>query len=258
MRASSPIRVAATVTAVAVLGSPCLARAQATTETSREHLSLLDRPHTIAVVELGILALPTAPISPSNRGGSTPLGPIGTGDATIETGLHLLYRATREWAFGAGGLLAPHPTSDSTYGATTGGGQTRTHSRSYLFLGAEARYFPLRSRWIEGWFGLSGGAMIVADRFTNDNAPTSPPLVGTPTVTVTTEGFALGVEAGIDYLVTDNWVIGVTLSAQRWLLPDEKPFSQATSCDPIGDCPTLTGSVAAFQGGLTVGYRIAL
>jgi hypothetical protein len=256
MRASSIVRA---VTAALALAAPSAAHAQSSPDDStHEHPSLLDRPHTVALLESGILALPTAPISPSNRGGQTPLGPIGTGDATVEIGIHLLYRATREWAFGATGYLAPHPTSDSTYGATTGSGLERTHSRSYLFLGVEARYYPLRSRWIEGWFGLTAGAQIVADRFTDDNAPTSPPLVGTQTVTVSTEGFALGLGAGIDYLVTDNWVIGFALSAQRWLLPDQKPFSQETSCDPIGDCPTLTGSVGAFQGGVTVGYRIAL
>ena len=254
-----PYLVTTALTAAAVL-APSVASAQSTSSEGGhdEHPSLLDRPHTVAILEAGILALPTAPISPSNRGGSTPLGSIGSGDATVETGLHVLYRATREWAFGAGALFAPHPTSDSTYGTVTGSGLTRTHTRSYLFFGAEARYFPLRSRWFDGWFGLTGGALIVADRFTDDAAPTSPPLVGTPTVTVSTEGFALGVQAGVDYLVTDNWVIGLTLGAQRWLLPNEKPFSQETSCDPIGDCPTLTGSVGAFVGGLTIGYRVPL
>ena len=43
--------------------------------------------------------------------------------------------------------------------------------------------------------------------------------------------------------------LGLALRADRWLLPDRKPFSQQTSCDPIGDCPTLTGSVAAFELG---------
>jgi opacity protein-like surface antigen len=235
---------------------PRAARAQS--DATDPHPSLLDRPHTVAMLEAGIIALPSTPISQSNRGGSTPLGPIGSGDATLQTGLELLYRPTRDWAFGVGALFAPHPTSDSTYGAETNTSITRTHSRSYLFLGAEARYYPLRSRWLEGWFGLTGGAVIIADRFTDDNAPVAPPLVGTSTVTVSTEGFGLGVQAGVDYLVTDNWVIGFALGAQRWLLPSEKPFSQETSCDPIGDCPTVPGSVAAFQGGFTVGYRIAL
>jgi opacity protein-like surface antigen len=256
-RSRRPAVFCAALAAAAALGSARAALAQDSTEAPSTHPSLLDRPHTVAILEAGIIALPTAPISPSNRGGSTPIGHIGSGDATVLAGLHLLYRATREWTFGAGALFAPSPTSESNYQGTSGL-LARTHSRSYLFMGAEARYFPLRSRWIEGWFGLSGGVLIISDRFTDDNAPTAPPLVGTATTTVSTEGFSLGVGAGLDYLVTDNWVIGLALGAERWLLPNEKPFSQETSCDPIGDCPTLTGSVAAFEGGLTVGYRIPL
>src|ERR1700716_2228648 len=75
------------------------------------HPILLDRPHTVAEFELGVIALPDVPISSANRGGSTFVGTVGSGDATVQTGLHLLYRATREWAFGAVGLFAPNPTS---------------------------------------------------------------------------------------------------------------------------------------------------
>jgi hypothetical protein len=225
-------------------------------EGKHEHPSLLDRPQTVAEAEVGILALPTAPISPSNRGGSTPLGAVGNGDATVQTGVHLVYRASREWAFGAGALFAPRPTSDPNAGGASG--LSRTHSRSYLFLGGEVRYFALRSRWFEGWFGLTSGALIVADRFSTDNIPAVPSILGTNTVTVSTEGFAIGAQVGADYLVNDNFVIGLALRADRWLLPSEKPFSQQTSCDPIGDCPTLTGNIAEFEMGLTFGYRIAL
>ncbi|HEY3820485.1 MAG TPA: hypothetical protein VGL81_25140 [Polyangiaceae bacterium] len=225
-------------------------------ETKQEHPSLLDRAHTVAEAEAGIIVLPSAPISASNRGGSTPLGSVGNGDATVLTGVHLLYRATREWAFGAGALLAPRPTSDPNAGG--GGDLPRTHSRSYLFLGGEIRYFPLRSRWLEGYFGLTSGALIIADRFSTNNVPAVPSILGTSTVTVSTEGFAVGLEAGLHYLVNDSFVIGLALRADRWILPAEKPFSQETSCDPIGDCPTLTGSVAAFELGLTFGYRIPL
>src|ERR1019366_8100006 len=132
------------------------------------------------------------------------------------------------------------------------------HSRDYLTLGGEARYFPLRSRWLEGWFGLTAGAVIIGDRYTNNSAKPVQPILGNNTNTVSTEGFAVGVEMGADYLITDKWVIGLAVRADRWVLPQEKPFSQQTSCDPEGDCPTLTGSVAAFEFGLTAGYRLAL
>jgi hypothetical protein len=226
-------------------------------ELSMEHLALTDRPHTVAELEGGIITLPSAPISQANRGGATPLGTVGNGDATVETGVHLLYRANREWAIGAGALFAPRPTSDPNYGGAQPG-LSRTHARSYLFLGGEARYFPLRSRWFEGWFGLTAGALIIGDRFTTNAGSLPAPILGTQTLTVSTEGFAVGVEVGADYLITDQWVVGLALRADRWILPSQKPFSQESSCDSVGDCPTLTGGVAAFELGVTVGYRIAL
>jgi hypothetical protein len=223
---------------------------------TREPTSVLDRPHTIAVLEAGIIALPSAPISASNRGGSTPLGSVGNGDATVQTGIHLLYRPSRDWAVGAGAIFAPHPTSDDNYLAPSL--PKRTHSRSYLFLGGEGRYYPFHTRWFEAWVGATAGSIIIADRFTTDDVPAVPTFLGTPTVTVSTEGFSVGIQAGADYLITDQWVVGFALRADRWFLPAEKPFSQETSCDPLGDCPTLTGSVAAFEGGITIGYQLPL
>jgi hypothetical protein len=239
---------------VAAIAIPKVAAAQETAQ--HEHQSLLDRPHTVLNLEAGILALPNAAISTSNQGGATPLGTVGSGDATLQTGLHILYRATGDWAIGAGALFAPRPTSDNNYGGASG--LSRSHSRDYLTLGGEARYFPLRSRWLEGWFGLTAGAVIIGDRYTNNSAKPVQPILGNNTNTVSTEGFAVGVEMGADYLITDKWVIGLAVRADRWVLPQEKPFSQQTSCDPEGDCPTLTGSVAAFEFGLTAGYRLAL
>jgi hypothetical protein len=218
---------------------------------------LNDRPHTMAELEAGIIALPNAPVSAANRGGSTPIGTVGNGDATVQTGVHILYRATPEWAIGAGTIFAPRPTTDPNY---LGSSVPRTHSRSYLFLGGEGRYFPLRSKWFEAWVGVTAGAMLIADRFTANATPDPPPIVGAKTTTVSTEGFAVGFQMGADYLVTDQLVIGLALRADRWILPTqpEQPFSQQSTCDAIGDCPTLTGSIAAFELGVTVGYRLPL
>ena len=232
--------------------------AVAIADDTRPIASPLDRPHTVAVVEAGIIALPTAPISAAFQGGATPFGKVGKGDATILTGLHLLYRANRDWAIGATAMFAPRPTSDPNY-TDASSGLTRTHSRSYLFLGGEARYYPLRLRWLEGWIGVESGGVIIADRFTT-NAPAVPSFLGTTTVTVSTEGFAVGVQTGADYLITDQIVLGVALRADGWVLPSsgQKPFSQASACDAVGDCPTISGSVAAFEFGLTLAYQLAL
>ncbi len=216
--------------------------------------NLLDRSHTVAEAEAGIIALPTAPISLQNRGGKTPIGPVGNGDATIEVGAHILYRADRAWALGAGVTFAPKPTSDPNYGGA--GKLVRTHSRSYLFLGGEVRYFPFRSRWIEFWLGATGGTIVIADRFTTNDAPTVPAVLGTNQITVNTGGLALGGQTGLDYLIPDRLKVGLAVGGDAWLLPNQN--NQTSSCDAIGDCPTLHGAVAAFELGVTIGYRIPL
>ncbi len=242
----------ASALAVGLAWTPGAARAD---DSTHEQPSLLDRSHTVAAAEAGIIALPNAPISPSNRGGRTPIGAVGNGDATIEVGAHILYRADRAWAIGAGATFAPTPTSDPNY-AIGASGLSRTHSRSYLWLGGEARFFPFRSRWLEFWVGATAGTIIVADRFTTNSAPTVPSLLGTNQITVSTGGLALGATTGLDYLITDSLVVGLAVRGDLWLLPNEN--NQASSCDAIGDCPTLHGGVAAFELGVTVGYRIPL
>jgi hypothetical protein len=242
---------------LAALATVVAARPAAADDVPQASTPLLDRPYTMAELEAGIIALPSAPISAANRGGSTPVGTVGNGDATVQTGVHILYRAAPEWAIGAGTIFAPRPTTDPNY---LGSVVPRTHSRSYLFLGGEGRYFPLRSKWFEAWVGLTMGIILVADRFTDNATPDPPPILGSKTTTVSTEGFAVGVQVGADYLVTDQLIIGLALRADRWILPTqpEQPFSQQSSCDALGDCPTLTGSVAAFELGVTIGYRLPL
>jgi hypothetical protein len=224
-------------------------------ETTFDASSLLNRPHTIASIELGAIVLPNAAISKANAGGDTPLGGIGNGDATLQTGVHLLYRANRDYAIGAGAMFAPKPTSDTSYAS---GNITRTHTRSYMQLGVEGRYFPLRYRWFEVWFGADVGVVVIADRFATQGEAV-PTILGTREYTVRTEGFAVGVAVGGDYIITDNWVIGLALRAERWILPNatNQPLTDP-ACSSIGDCPTLTGTVAAFQIGFAVGYRIPL
>lgn len=211
---------------------------------------IIDRPHTIAELEAGVIALPTAPISPGQRGGNTPVfGKIGKGDATMQIGIHVLYRWSRALAAGAGAIFAPSPTSDSGYGAAN---LPRSHSRSYLFLGGELRYIPIHYKFFEAWAGVSAGSVIIADRFTTEAGDSVAPILGTKEATIRTEGFALGLQGGASYYFTEHWIGGANLRAYRWMLPD------SPRCSPIGDCATLSGAVEAFELGLTVGYRLPL
>ena len=150
-------------------------------------------PAHVAELEAGIIALPTAPISAGQSGGDTPFGTIGRGDATLQTGLHVLYRWNRDFAAGAGVLFAPFPTSDPEYGGLRA--LPRTHSRSYFFIGGEGRYIPLHYRFLEAWVGVSVGGVVIADRFTTNAGDEVAPILGTKEVTVRTEGFAFGAPA---------------------------------------------------------------
>jgi hypothetical protein len=208
------------------------------------------RKHTIAELELGFIALPTAPISPGQRGGNLPIGTIGHGDATLSAGFHLLYRGGTDWAIGAGALFAPNPTADTTYGGASG--LQRTHSRDYLWMGAEGRYIPLHLKTIEAWVGLTAGGVVVADRYNTTAALQVPSDLGTSQVTVRTEGFSLGVEAGGEWALSESVVIGFVARFDNWILPASE------QCTPIGDCATLTGPVTEIEFGLRLGYRIRL
>lgn len=224
--------------------------ARAEEGSSEEILSESERPHTMAVAEAGIILLPTAPIAVSQRGGRTPFGTVGRGDATIMTGLHLLFRASPEWAFGVGASFGPSGTSDTEYGGEQG--LPRTHSRSYLVLGGEVRYIPLHSRSFDLWVGMSTGAVVIADRFLTDTGDDVPQVLGQRDVTLRTEGFSLGVQAGTTWNFAERWSLGLSFRGNRWFLPGEP------RCSAIGDCTTLSGSVEAFEMGLALGYRIPL
>lgn len=247
----------ATPPAVAVPAKPVTPRAETppapepSTQAADAALSrIIDRPHTVAELEAGIIALPTAPISAGQSGGDTPFGTLGRGDATMQTGLHVLYRWDRSWAAGAGVLFAPFPTSDTEYGGLRS--LPRTHSRSYFFIGGEGRYIPLHYKFLEAWVGVSVGGVVIADRFKTDAGDRVAPILGTKEVTVRTEGFAFGVQFGGNYYLSENWIAGLNFRAYRWILPE------TPRCSSIGDCATLSGNVEALELGLTIGYRLPL
>jgi hypothetical protein len=226
-------------------------RSDGTSPPSDPLARIIDRPHTIAELEAGVIALPNAPISAGQRGGDTPfIGKIGRGDATLQTGIHVLYRWNRHFVVGAGVLFAPAPTSDTQYGGLSA--LPRTHSRSYFFVGGEGRYVPIHYKTVEAWVGVSTGAVIVGDRFVTEAGDDVPAILGTREVTLRTEGFALGGQLGGTYYLSENWLAGANLRGYQWFLP------KSPRCSSIGDCATLGGAVLVLELGLTIGYRLPL
>lgn len=238
-------RRAAFVAALLVATEPALADAPSVGD-------VLTRPHTVAEAEVGAIVLPTAPISASTHGGSVPFLQIGKGDATVMTGLHLLYRGGPIWALGAGALFAPKPTADTGYGIGGATSLPRTHSRDYLFIGGEGRIFPLHTRYFDAWAGLTFGGIIIADRYDNNAATPVPTILGKPEYTISTQGWELGAQIGGNWIITEHIVLGLIFRADAWFLPS------TAQCDPFGDCATLKSLVEAFELGLTLGYRLPL
>ncbi|HEY2517638.1 MAG TPA: hypothetical protein VGI39_42505 [Polyangiaceae bacterium] len=215
---------------------------------------VLTHKHTLAELEIGFIALPGAAISPGQTGGNIAFGnigkiSIGQGDATVDLGAHVLYRAAPAWALGAGALFAPRPSSDDEYRSSSG--LKRTHSRSYLLLDGELRFIPLHWRTVEAWAGATVGGVVIADRF-DTAAPPVPPDLGTSVVTVNTEGFFAGLQMGGEWAFAERLILGFALRWNEWVLPNNY------SCTPIGDCTTLIGTATELEFGLRLGYRIPL
>lgn len=209
---------------------------------------MIDRPHTIAEIEAGIVALPAATIAEAQSSRDTTFDRIG--DATFQTGLHLLYRWNRSFAAGAGIMFSPFPTSSELYGGVRG--LSRTQSRSYFFIGGELRFIPLHYRFFEGWIGASVGGIVVADRFRTNGGDDVAPIVGSKESTVRSEGFAFGAQLGGNYFLSENWIVGANSRIYQWMLPSK------ARCSSLGDCATLTGAVQALEFGLTIAYRLPL
>jgi len=236
------------------LGSPARADDPSDMQKWNEALDrgLISRPHTIAEFEIGAIVLPSAPISAGQKGGNVGPLQIGTGDATIQVGVHTLYRATPIWAIGATVLFAPDPTTDTGYGLGGQSGLSRSHSRDYFFVGAEGRFIPLHYRLFEGWLGIQAGGIIIADRFTTTNAGAYAAPVGYPQVNERTEGLSGGFQAGLSYSFSESFLVGFTLRANGWLLPS------TPQCDALNDCATLSHSAIVYEGGFLFGYRLPL
>jgi hypothetical protein len=209
-----------------------------------------ERPHSLAELSFGVLALPFAPLSEAYRGGDIFLGRIGRGDATALLGINVLVHNGGLFAFGAALHFATSPTTDDQYGGSSR--LARSHARSYFTLEGTGRFIPLRIGDFEGWVGPAAGVAILADTFSTNAGIKKPTIFGVQAYTIGTQGLLLGLRTGLTWNISERFSAGLAFAADGWFLP-----KQAT-CNPIGDCATLTGVALALQGALSVGYRLAL
>jgi hypothetical protein len=202
----------------------------------------LDRPTGMAEAGFGWLTLPGAEVC-------SPAG-CKAGDTSFELDAWQLYRQNLRLAFGAGLMLALIPTTDAP--PRNSDGIERDHSRKYLTLEGTLRYYPYVGQTWEVWLGLTGGLVVVSDRFVVDDDYDDKPLIGPPGVTIRTEGGTLGLALGGAYELSENWSLGGSLRFGNWFLP------HTPASDALLDNASVKGRNSVFSLGFNVAYRISL
>jgi hypothetical protein len=202
----------------------------------------LDRPTGMAEAGFGWLTLPGADVC-SQAG-------CKAGDTSFELDGWQLYRQNLRLAFGAGLLLGLIPTTDAPPGEIDNEIQ-RDHTRKYLTLEGTLRYYPYVGQSFEFWTGVTGGLVVLSDRFQVVDVYDKP-LIGPAGVTIRTEGGTLGLAFGGAYELSRHWSVGGSLRVGSWFLPD-KPAT-----DPLLDKASVTGRNWVFSLGFNVAYRIGL
>jgi hypothetical protein len=202
----------------------------------------LDRPTGMAEAGFGWLTLPGADVC-------SPAG-CKAGDTSFELDAWQLYRQNLRLAFGAGLLLGLIPTTDAPQRDSQD--IERDHARKYLTLEGMLRYYPYVGQNFELWLGLTGGLVVVSDRFQVVDNYDDKPLVGPPGVTIRTEGGTLGLAVGGAYELSQNWSLGGSLRFGNWFLPHQP------ATDPLQDKASLAGRNSVFSLGFNVAYRISL
>jgi hypothetical protein len=228
----------------AVLGASSRGLAQAAPASDPPVLTgfrALSRPTGIAEGGFGWLTLPGAAVC-------SPAG-CKAGDTSFEVDGWQLYRQNLRVAFGAGLLLGLIPTTDAPRSDPQG--IQRDHSRKYMSLEGMLRYYPYVAETFELWVGVTGGLVVLSDRFQVVDAYDKP-LLGPSGVTIRTEGGTLGLAFGGAYQLSRHWSLGASLRYGNWFLPN------TPATDPLEDKASVTGRNSVFSLGLNVAYRIEL
>ena len=202
----------------------------------------LNRPTGIAEAGFGWLTLPGAKVCGAQ-------GACKDGDTSFELDAWQLYRQNLRLASGAGLLLGLIPTTNAP--ANDPVGIERNHSRKYLTLEGTLRYYPYVAEKSEYWVGLTGGLVVLSDRFQVVGVEDKP-LIGPSGVTIRTEGATVGIALGGAYELSQHWSVGGSFRFGNWFLPS------TPARDTLDDKASVTGRNSVFSLGLNVAYRIGL
>jgi hypothetical protein len=210
----------------------------------RSGFAALDRPHGIIEGGVGILTLPAAEVCVERNLGCK------QGDLSFALETWQLYRANVRLAFGAGLVLGLIPTAQPPHEDPEG--IERDQTRSYFAVEGTLRYYPVVLQTLEWWAGITGGMVVVSDRFQVVAERDDRALLGPRGVTIRTEGGSLGVATGLAYELAPHWSFTGTARWAQWFLP-QKPAR-----DPLGSEASLTGRNTVISVAVGVAYRIPL
>jgi hypothetical protein len=202
----------------------------------------LNRSTGIAEVGVGWLTLPGAQVCSANS--------CKKGDTSFALDAWELFRTSRRFAFGAGFLLGLIPTTAAP--PSNPMGVERDHSRSYLTLEGTIRHYPYIGESVELWWGVTGGLVVVNDRFAVNNQQQDLALVGGSAATIRTEGATIGAALGAEFWLARNWSMGTAFRYGNWFLP------KTAGKDPLLEEASLTGRNTMFSLGISLAYRIPL
>jgi hypothetical protein len=233
------VRATAVLFAIAVLSFAVASRA----ENGTRHSS--SEKNGMAELGAGVLGLPGARVC-----GKGQTLNCDQGDMTPMVQMWQLLRASRTIAAGAGISLGMSPSDTNTTGDPSG--VEREHGRGYLTAEGILRYYLVINEPWETWVSATSGLAVVSDTYRSRRGVSDQALVGPRGVTLRTEGFTLGVGAGLGYLIAENWSLGATLRTGLWILPSKRVV------DPFGDEASLRGANSFLMVAVSIGYRTRL
>jgi hypothetical protein len=200
--------------------------------------------HPYGLVEfgVGVMALPDAKLC----GGIAGIAGCDRGDVSIEVDAWPMFRASPNFAVGAGMTLALIPMQEVPRLQTT---FPREHARRYFTAEGIGRYYFLHGPSMEVWSGISAGLIVVSDNFRTRSKDPEVTIIGANSANIATEGLSLGLASGITFGVNRHLQVGATLRFANWYLP---PTPDVIA---FGEVASLSNRVTMLNLALTVAYH---
>jgi hypothetical protein len=196
--------------------------------------------HPYGLVEfgVGVMALPDARLCGGDAG-------CDRGDVSLEVDAWPLFRASPNFAVGAGMTLALIPMQDVPRVDST---FQREHARRYFTAEGIGRYYFVHGQALEIWSGISAGLIVVSDNFRTRSSD-SAVIIGASSANIATEGLSLGLASGVTFGLNRHLQVGATLRFANWYLPPDREVIA------FGESASLSSRVTMLNFAFTLAYH---